>query len=160
LSFVAKLQRAREVLEQQGRLSVRALARELDVAGDELDELISELVDVQRVALREGTVLVSATAQAGTQPAPRRPTPDPRSYTPKHLADEILQSKSALEGERKQVTVGSLGHQASVCRVRAKLARALIAPGVYIARFRSRRACRLPDSRRCSVRERRERVQS
>jgi class 3 adenylate cyclase len=28
-----------------------------------------------------------------------------RSYTPKHLADKILQSKSALEGERKQVTV-------------------------------------------------------
>jgi class 3 adenylate cyclase len=29
----------------------------------------------------------------------------PRDYTPKHLADEILRSKSALEGERKQVTV-------------------------------------------------------
>jgi class 3 adenylate cyclase len=31
-------------------------------------------------------------------------TRDPRAYTPKHLADKILQSKSALEGERKQVT--------------------------------------------------------
>ncbi len=31
--------------------------------------------------------------------------PDPHTYTPKHLADKILQSKSALEGERKQVTV-------------------------------------------------------
>jgi class 3 adenylate cyclase/tetratricopeptide (TPR) repeat protein len=30
---------------------------------------------------------------------------DPRSYTPKHLADKILQSKPALEGERKQVTI-------------------------------------------------------
>ena len=29
----------------------------------------------------------------------------PRSYTPKYLADKILQSRSALEGERKQVTV-------------------------------------------------------
>ena len=29
----------------------------------------------------------------------------PRTYTPKHLADKILQSKSALEGERKQVTI-------------------------------------------------------
>ena len=36
------------------------------------------------------------------QPAPER---DPRDYTPKHLADKILRSKSALEGERKQVTV-------------------------------------------------------
>jgi class 3 adenylate cyclase len=33
------------------------------------------------------------------------PDRDPHSYTPKHLADKILQSKSALEGERKQVTV-------------------------------------------------------
>jgi class 3 adenylate cyclase/tetratricopeptide (TPR) repeat protein len=29
----------------------------------------------------------------------------PREYTPKHLADKILRSRSALEGERKQVTV-------------------------------------------------------
>jgi class 3 adenylate cyclase/tetratricopeptide (TPR) repeat protein len=29
----------------------------------------------------------------------------PESYTPKHLAEKILSSKSALEGERKQVTV-------------------------------------------------------
>jgi len=37
------------------------------------------------------------------------PTPrkfgSPETYTPKHLADKILTSKSALEGERKQVTV-------------------------------------------------------
>ena len=31
--------------------------------------------------------------------------PDPRSYTPKHLAEKILTSRSALEGERKQVTI-------------------------------------------------------
>src|SRR5881409_1226051 len=30
---------------------------------------------------------------------------DPRAYTPKHLADKILTSRAALEGERKQVTV-------------------------------------------------------
>lgn len=38
------------------------------------------------------------------------PPPDPRfaspeSYTPRHLAEKILTSRSALEGERKQVTV-------------------------------------------------------
>src|SRR5262249_18504603 len=31
--------------------------------------------------------------------------PTPESYTPQHLAQKILASKSALEGERKQVTV-------------------------------------------------------
>ena len=29
----------------------------------------------------------------------------PDAYTPRHLADKILTSRSALEGERKQVTV-------------------------------------------------------
>ncbi len=41
----------------------------------------------------------------GAAPASAAPERSPRSYTPKHLADKILQSKSALEGERKQVTV-------------------------------------------------------
>ncbi len=30
---------------------------------------------------------------------------EPRSYTPRHLVEKILASKSALEGERKPVTV-------------------------------------------------------
>src|SRR5262245_8516025 len=33
------------------------------------------------------------------------PRPSPESYTPKHLAEKILTSRSTLEGERKQVTV-------------------------------------------------------
>lgn len=39
--------------------------------------------------------------------APPAPIPEraPRDYTPRHLAEKILSSKSALEGERKQVTV-------------------------------------------------------
>ena len=38
-----------------------------------------------------------------TEPADRFASPE--SYTPKHLAEKILTSKAALEGERKQVTV-------------------------------------------------------
>jgi len=34
-----------------------------------------------------------------------RQLPTPDAYTPKHLAEKILTSKTALEGERKQVTV-------------------------------------------------------
>jgi class 3 adenylate cyclase/tetratricopeptide (TPR) repeat protein len=37
--------------------------------------------------------------------ADRAASIDPRAYTPKHLAEKILTSRSALEGERKQVTV-------------------------------------------------------
>jgi class 3 adenylate cyclase len=42
------------------------------------------------------------TDSQGTDPARFA---SPQSYTPKHLAERILTSKSALEGERKQVTV-------------------------------------------------------
>jgi class 3 adenylate cyclase/tetratricopeptide (TPR) repeat protein len=44
------------------------------------------------------------TGLALTIPATERFT-SPQAYTPKHLAEKILTSKSALEGERKQVTV-------------------------------------------------------
>ena len=38
-------------------------------------------------------------------PLPAQRFGSPESYTPKHLAEKILTSKAALEGERKQVTV-------------------------------------------------------
>src|SRR4029434_8502709 len=38
-------------------------------------------------------------------PAPAVSVAAPASYTSSHLADKILSSRSALEGERKQVTV-------------------------------------------------------
>src|SRR5262245_10962429 len=42
------------------------------------------------------------TGRSSTTPILNR---EPRSYTPKHLAEKILTSRSALEGERKRVTV-------------------------------------------------------
>src|SRR5213080_601997 len=45
-----------------------------------------------------GTRLASAAASA-------EPPRAPRDYTPRHLAEKILGSRAALEGERKQVTV-------------------------------------------------------
>jgi hypothetical protein len=40
-----------------------------------------------------------------SEPSKSAPSPDPRAYTPKHLVEKILMSRSAVEGERKQVTV-------------------------------------------------------
>ena len=44
----------------------------------------------------------ASTTASKTEPLPTRAIAD---YTPKHLVDKILNSRSALEGERKQVTV-------------------------------------------------------
>jgi class 3 adenylate cyclase/tetratricopeptide (TPR) repeat protein len=41
----------------------------------------------------------------GLAPDAGAPSASPESYTPKHLAEKILTTKAALEGERKQVTV-------------------------------------------------------
>jgi predicted ATPase/class 3 adenylate cyclase len=50
-----------------------------------------------------GSPLTVGTAASVFQPAPKFASP--QAYTPKHLAEKILTSKSSLEGERKQVTV-------------------------------------------------------
>src|ERR1700693_3403860 len=62
-----------------------------------------------------GAQLVSeapATSEASAPPTPAQGSagapPSDRAqvgYTPKHLADKILKARSALEGERRQVTV-------------------------------------------------------
>src|SRR5881275_2601730 len=41
----------------------------------------------------------------GNPLSPTAPELAPRTYTPRHLAEKILTSRAALEGERKQVTV-------------------------------------------------------
>jgi class 3 adenylate cyclase/tetratricopeptide (TPR) repeat protein len=51
----------------------------------------------QPVPGAEGSGVVSTSRSSGST--------SPKSYTPKHLAEKILTSRSALEGERKQVTV-------------------------------------------------------
>jgi class 3 adenylate cyclase/tetratricopeptide (TPR) repeat protein len=52
-------------------------------------------------SLQEAPSPGPAAPPAEVAPAPERPA----AYTPKHLADKILKSRSALEGERRQVTV-------------------------------------------------------
>ena len=56
----------------------------------------------ERFCGRCGADLTPEAAQPAPRPGRDR---DLRDYTPKHLAEVILRSKSALEGERKQVTV-------------------------------------------------------
>ena len=102
MSFLDTVERARALLERNGRVSLRALQREFELSADDLDEVIEELVEIQRVAERDGRAL----AWRAAPPAqPAGTTRSPRDYTPKHLAEKILQSKPALEGERKHVTI-------------------------------------------------------
>src|SRR5438874_2823975 len=69
-----------------------------------------ELIEAEQLAVDEqGKVLVWTGAPALALPPASLPATDqeqaPLSYTPPYLAEKILTSRSALEGERKQVTV-------------------------------------------------------
>src|SRR2546421_2823558 len=106
------------LLKRQGRVSYSALKRRFDLNDDYLNDLKDELLSVHPVQDDEGRGLVWAGAQASAAapaPAPGIPAraaapstahePAPLAYTPPHLTEKILTSRSALEGERKQVTV-------------------------------------------------------
>ena len=106
MSFDEVLTRVLDLLQRQGRVSYRALKRRFDLDDDYLEDLKAEIIKAQRLAVDEGgEVLVWVGAEDAT-PAPahdqERP---PLSYTPMHLAEKILNSRTALEGERKLVTV-------------------------------------------------------
>jgi class 3 adenylate cyclase/tetratricopeptide (TPR) repeat protein len=95
-----------DLLRRDGRVSYRALKRRFNLDEEYLEDLKAELIEAKQLAVDEGgKVLVwSGTPVTASAPA-REPVPEPLAYTPKHLAEKILTSRSALEGERKQVTV-------------------------------------------------------
>jgi class 3 adenylate cyclase len=106
MDFYAVLDQVLALLRQRGRVSYRALKRQFDLDDAYLDDLKVEIIEVHQCAVdQEGTMLVwtGAAASAAT-PEPVQ-APAPLTYTPPYIAEKILTSRSALEGERKQVTV-------------------------------------------------------
>jgi class 3 adenylate cyclase len=106
MDFYAVLDQVLALLRQRGRVSYRALKRQFDLDDAYLDDLKVEIIEVQQCARdQEGTMLVwRGEATSGATPEPVQ-APAPLAYTPPYLAEKILTSRSALEGERKQVTV-------------------------------------------------------
>jgi class 3 adenylate cyclase len=110
MDFYAILDQVSDLLRQRQRVSYRALKRQFQLDDDYLDDVKVELIQSQRLAVDEGGEVLVWIGDAGTAP----PTPssaattqdrEPLTYTPPYLAEKILTSRSALEGERKQVTV-------------------------------------------------------
>src|SRR5215813_9993927 len=119
MTFKEVLAQVIDWLQQDTRVSYRALKRQFALDDAFLEDLKYELTEVQQLAVdHEGAVLVW-TGAASTAPAPMSapatsaavPSPamiqarEPLAYTPPYLAEKILTSRSALAGERKQVTV-------------------------------------------------------
>jgi class 3 adenylate cyclase/tetratricopeptide (TPR) repeat protein len=109
MDFYAVLDQVLDLLRRRGRVAYRALQVQFHLDDDALAALKDELIAAQRLAVDEaGTVLVwtgnPAPDSLATTPAAVLDRP-PLAYTPTHLAEKIRTTRSALEGERKQVTV-------------------------------------------------------
>ena len=110
MTFDEVLEQALEMLRRRGRVSYRALKVQFQLDDTLLEILKDEIVEVHQLARdQEGKMLVwTGDVASPTVPA-SAPAPDhgraPLTYTPPYLAEKILTSRSALEGERKQVTV-------------------------------------------------------
>src|SRR5712691_11052506 len=105
MDFYAVLDQVLALLRQRGRVSYRALKRQFDLDDAYLDDLKVEIIEVHQCAVaQDGTMLVWPGAASAAAPAPVL-AQAPLAYTPQHLVEKILTSRSALAGERKQVTV-------------------------------------------------------
>src|SRR5262249_28869269 len=110
MTFEEILDQAMAMLQRRGRLTYRTLKLQFHLDDEHLEALKDELIYGQRLAVDEDErvlVWTGATvtaARAPTEPA-ATPAQAPLAYTPPYLAEKILTSRSALEGERKQVTV-------------------------------------------------------
>jgi class 3 adenylate cyclase/tetratricopeptide (TPR) repeat protein len=110
MDFYAVLDQAVNLLRQRRRVTSRALKLQFELDDDQLEALKDEILYAHPEAVDDGGrgLLWTGTLEA-TPPSVVAPTlaqdPAPLSYTPPHLAEKILTSRAALEGERKQVTV-------------------------------------------------------
>jgi hypothetical protein len=110
MTFEELLDQAAAMLQRRGRVTYRALRRQFSLDEDTLSYLKAELLyahpqvrdDAGQGLLWTGA---AASASAAASSTMDRPQQVPLAYTPPYLAEKILTSRSALEGERKQVTV-------------------------------------------------------
>jgi tetratricopeptide (TPR) repeat protein len=114
MDFLEVLDQVVDLLRQRRRLTYRTIKLQFNLDDEYLDALKDELIKGQRLAAdeggevlvwTEGTEVIPTPASAPTIPSEKQQEHPPISYTPQHLAERILSSRSALEGERKQVTV-------------------------------------------------------
>ena len=95
-----------DLLRQQQRVSYRALKRRFDLDDEYIADLKAELVDARQVAIDEDGKVLVWTGEVAQTTAEARPAGAPAaSYTPPYFAESGLTTRSAQEGERKQVTV-------------------------------------------------------
>ena len=84
MTFLDSVRRAQTLLQEEQRISLRALRRELDLDAEAMESLVEELVQIRGVAVRDGKALAWA-----------NPVSPPESQT----------GAPSTEGQRRQLSV-------------------------------------------------------
>jgi class 3 adenylate cyclase/tetratricopeptide (TPR) repeat protein len=107
MTFEEILDQALAMLQRRGRVTYGTLKFQFQLDDAQLTALKDELLYSQPQVVDDAGRGLVWTGDAGTATsAPVEPrAQEPLAYTPPYLAEKILTSRSALEGERKQVTV-------------------------------------------------------
>jgi len=98
MSFLETVRQAKAYLEEQGRVSRRALKLEFGLDDEQLEALAEELVDIQRVAAREGKAIVW---NGGAGPAHAPPARDRES----RASSPASVPAPEADAERRHLTV-------------------------------------------------------
>src|SRR5262249_55296997 len=110
MTFEEVLDQAMAMLQRRGRVTYRTLQRQFQLDDAALDDLKDALLyappqvhdDAGHGLIWTGDPSTAPDAAATPTAPSERP---PLAYTPPYLAEKIFTSRSALAGERKQVTV-------------------------------------------------------
>jgi class 3 adenylate cyclase len=139
VTFEEILDHVLAMLQRRGRVTYRTLKRQFNLDHDAFEDLKDELLYAHPHEIDgDGRGLVW-TGDARPTPTPGSPpaadqTRAPRSYTPPYLAQKILTSEAALEGECKRVTVLFAGIKGSTELIRGldpEAAQRLLDPALH-----------------------------
>ena len=105
MTFEEILDQAMALLQRRGRVTYRTLQRQFQLDEDALNDLKDELLfahpqvhdEAGRGLVWTGDPGIAPPAASGPAETPTRA---PLAYTPPYLAEKILTSRGALEGER------------------------------------------------------------
>lgn len=107
MTFDEMLDQVRELLQSKGRVAYRALKRRFELDDDYLDDLKSELIKAERVAVDEdGEVLVwiGEEPRAGNETSPKsKPVQGPKPVLSTVEGSKVQSQENQSPADRKSV---------------------------------------------------------
>ena len=103
MTFYEVLEQVIELLQRHGRVSYRALKRQFDLDDEYLEDLKSEIIKVQQLAVDQDSEMLVWIGEIGTKPEPVSTQPVQQEAVPD--AQPPPTAPHSPDAERRQLTV-------------------------------------------------------